>query len=84
MADALEHLPALALAHGKEERVLALAREVEGIIRGSAFPDGDKGVFLYNQACFHALGGRLEEARALLPEAFRVRPDAELGELAAH
>jgi hypothetical protein len=32
-------------------------------------------VFLYNQACFHELGGRLDEARALLPEAFRARPD---------
>jgi len=72
---ALEHLPALARAHGKEERVLALARQVEGIIRASDFPDGDKGAFLYNQACFHALGGRLDEARALLPEAFRLRPD---------
>jgi hypothetical protein len=72
---ALEHLPALARAHDREERVLALAREIEDIIRGSAFPDTDKGVFLYNQACFHALGGRLDEARALLPDAFRVRPD---------
>jgi hypothetical protein len=72
---ALEHLPALARAHGKDDRVLALAHEVEGIVRASAFPDGDKGAFLYNQACFHALGGRLDEARALLPEAFRARPD---------
>jgi hypothetical protein len=71
----LEHLPALARAHGTEDRVLALAHEVEGIIRASEFPDSDKGVFLYNQACFHALGGRLDEARALLPEAFRARPD---------
>lgn len=72
---ALEHLPPLARAHGKEERVLALAREVEGLIRASAFPDSDKGVFFYNQACYHALGERLDEARALLPEAFRGRPD---------
>lgn len=72
---ALEHLPALAREHGNEDRVIALSREVEGIIRGSAFPDPDKGAFLYNQACFHALGGRLDEARALLPEAFRLRPD---------
>ena len=71
----LEHLPALAHAHGKDERVMALAHEVEGIIRASGFPDSDKGVFLYNQACFHALAGRLDEARALLPEAFKSRPD---------
>jgi hypothetical protein len=72
---ALEHLPPLARAHGKEERVQALAREVEGMIRASAFPDSDKGVFFYNQACYHALGGRLDEARSLLPVAFRARPD---------
>jgi len=72
---ALEHLPALARAHGTEERVLALARDVERIVRASAFPDPDKGAFLYNQACYHALGGRLDEARALLPDAFRLRPD---------
>ena len=71
----LEHLQALAHAHGKDERVLALAHEVEDIIRASGFPDSDKGVFLYNQACFHALAGRLDEARALLPEAFKSRPD---------
>jgi hypothetical protein len=72
---ALEHLPALARAHGTEERVLALSRDVEEIVRASAFPEQDKGAFLYNQACFHALGGRLDEARALLPAAFRLRPD---------
>jgi hypothetical protein len=71
----LEHLPPLARAHGNEQRALALAREIEGIVRSSAFPDRDKGVFLYNQACFHALGGRLGLARAMLPEALVLRPD---------
>jgi DinB family protein len=72
---ALEHLPPLARAHGMDDRALALAREIEAIVRASAFPDSDKGVFLYNQACYHALGGRLEEARTLLPEALTLRPD---------
>jgi hypothetical protein len=74
-AHTLEHLPPLAGAHGTGEQVLALAREIEGIVRASAFPDPDKGVFLYNQACFHALGGRLDVARAMLPEALALRPD---------
>jgi hypothetical protein len=72
---ALEHLPPLARAHGKEGRALALAREVETIVRASAFPESDKGAFLYNQACYHALGGRLDEARPVLGEALALRPD---------
>jgi hypothetical protein len=72
---ALEHLPPLARAHGSAQQVLTLAREVEEIVRASAFPDGDKGIFLYNQACFHALGGRLDLARSLLPEALTLSPD---------
>ena len=72
---ALEHLPPLARAHGKEKRTLALAHDLEGIVRSSAFPDRDKGIFFYNQACFHALGGRLEMARGLLPEALALSPD---------
>lgn len=72
---ALEHLPPLARAHGTEQRVLALAREVEEIVRASAFPKRDKGIFVYNQACFHAIGGRLDLARRLLPEAFALSPD---------
>lgn len=71
----LEHLPPLARAHGKEERILDLARELEERVRASAFPDRDKGIFLYNQACFHALGGRLDVARTLLPEALAMSPD---------
>ncbi|HYM52054.1 MAG TPA: hypothetical protein VEW45_01055 [Candidatus Dormibacteraeota bacterium] len=72
---ALEHLPPLARAHGKEGRALALAREVETIVRASAFPESDKGAFLYNQACYHALSGRLDQARAVLGEALALRPD---------
>jgi len=71
----LEHLAPLARDHGREGRVLAFANELEEIVGRSALPDSDKGVFLYNQACFHALGGRLDAARGLLPEAFRLRPD---------
>jgi hypothetical protein len=72
----LEHLARLARITGiGDERVQSFAREIEAIIRASAFPDADKGVFIYNQACFHALAGRLDEARGLLPEAFDLRPD---------
>jgi len=72
----MEHLARLARVTGiGDERVLSFAREIEAIIRASAFPDPDKATFIYNQACYHALAGRLDEARGLLPEAFNLRPD---------
>jgi hypothetical protein len=72
----MEHLARLARVTGTgDERVLSFAREIEAIIRASAFPDPDKATFIYNQACYHALAGRLDEARDLLPEAFSMRPD---------
>lgn len=72
----MEHLARLARIAGVGgERVLSFARDLEATIRTSAFPDADKAIFIYNQACYHALAGRLDEARALLPEAFSLRPD---------
>lgn len=46
----------------------------EGVVRGG-LPDTDAGTAVYNIACYHALAGRLEEARPLLREAFMLRPD---------
>lgn len=45
-----------------------------GVARGG-LPDTDAGTAVYNIACYHALAGRLEEARPLLREAFRLSPD---------
>jgi hypothetical protein len=47
----------------------------ERLLNLDALPDADRGVGLYNLACAHAVGGRLDRARALLPDAFRLRPD---------
>lgn len=71
----LEHLARLGAEHDMQPRVLAFAAELEAIIRDSPMPASEKGVFLYNQACFHSLGGRLDAARGLLPDAFGLRPD---------
>jgi hypothetical protein len=45
------------------------------LLAATALPDSDRGVGLYNLACAHAVAGRLDRARALLPDAFRLRPD---------
>jgi hypothetical protein len=47
----------------------------ERLLDLDALPDADRGVGLYNLACAHAVAGRLDRARALLPDAFRLRPD---------
>jgi hypothetical protein len=59
-------------------RVSAYAAELEPKVRGLELPDVDAGTALYNLACFHALAGRLDDARSLLRVAFAKRPD--LGE----
>jgi hypothetical protein len=56
-------------------RVEALADEMATIARRGGLPDREVGTVLYNLACFHALGQRLDTARGLLPEAFRLQPE---------
>jgi hypothetical protein len=58
-----------------EARVAAFVDAQERLLSADAIPDFDRGVGLYNLACAHALAGRLDRARALLPGAFRLRPD---------
>ena len=67
---------------GLEDRVLALAATTRAIIDGGGWPDVSAAYARYNLACFHAQGGRLDEARALLRQALPedeslrdVRPD---------
>ena len=57
------------------DRVVAFARDLEAGVRDLELPDIDAGTALYNLACFHALAGRLDEARSLLRTAFARRPD---------
>jgi hypothetical protein len=58
-----------------EDRVFAFVEAVERHIRTADLPDRDRGTALYNAACFHALAGKLDAARQLLPDAFALRPD---------
>ena len=58
-----------------EARVAAFVDEHERALMAAPLPDADRGVGLYNLACAHAVAGRLDRARALLPTAFRLRPD---------
>lgn len=52
-----------------------LAVAMERLIDSGVLPESALGVALYNTACYQALGGELDRARALLPRAFRLRPD---------
>jgi len=56
-------------------RVAAFVDDQERALSVEAIPDSDRGVGLYNLACAHAVAGRLDRARPLLPIAFRLRPD---------
>lgn len=97
---ALQHFRWLAEAGTgiDEERIRAFADEAERLVRAESIPAGDRGVGLYDIACHFALTGGLGQARGLLREVFRLRPDlvdyaptdsdltalhGELGELAS-
>jgi hypothetical protein len=57
------------------ERIAAFLDDHERHLMQAPLADADRAVGLYNVACAHAVAGRLDRARALLPSAFRVRPD---------
>lgn len=63
-----------------EARVAAFYDEHERHLSRADIPAAERGVGLYNLACAHAVGGRLDRARPLLRIAFGLRPD--LGEYA--
>jgi hypothetical protein len=65
----LAHLPALAARAGLEGRVTDLAATVEASVARGGWPQRSAAFARYNLACYHALGGRLDEARALLRQA---------------
>lgn len=56
-------------------RVAAFLDDHEQQLKDAPLADYDRAVGLYNVACAHAVAGRLDRARALLPDAFRLRPD---------
>jgi hypothetical protein len=62
----LGHLTDVAARAGLESRALELAKTTAAIIDRGGWPSRPAAVARYNLACFHALGGRLDEARSLL------------------
>lgn len=62
----LAHLSPIAARVGLDRRVLRLARSIETIVGRGRWPSRPVAFARYNLACFHALAGRLDEARALL------------------
>jgi hypothetical protein len=63
---ALAHLPRLAEQTGLDARLLELADALAAAVDGGGWPSRAAAYARYNLACFHALGGRLPVARALL------------------
>lgn len=74
---ALQHFRWLAEAGTgiDEERIRAFAEEAEALVRAESIPGADRAVGLYDLACHFALTDRLDQARDLLRESFRLRPD---------
>jgi len=71
----LAHLGGIARRVGLEARVLDLADATQALIERGDWPSRPTAFARYNLACFHALGGRLDRARALLREALPVEEE---------
>lgn len=56
-------------------RVASFVDEHERQLEQTPLPDPDRAIAVYNLACAHAVAGRLDRARPLLPVAFQLRPD---------
>lgn len=56
-------------------RVAAFVDEHERQVEHTPLADPDRAIAVYNLACSHAVAGRLDRARPLLAEAFRLSPD---------
>jgi len=62
----LAHLPRIAASAGLGPKVLELADRIRTMVDRGGWPSRSVAFARYNLACFHALGGRLDEARSLL------------------
>ncbi len=62
----IAHMGPVAKASGVPERVTALATAVEALLDRGGWPAEPAAFARYNLACYHALAGRLDQARALL------------------
>jgi hypothetical protein len=67
----------IAVDPGRTRRLVA---DLEELVERGSLPDADRGIALYNTACYAALEGEPARALALLPRAFALNPD--LAELA--
>jgi hypothetical protein len=56
-------------------RVAAFVTELGTVADAGDLSDSDAGTAFYNIACYHAMAGRLDEARPFLRRAFGLRPD---------
>ncbi len=65
----LTHLTPIAAGAGLESRTLELADAITAIIDRGGWPSRAAAYARYNLACFHALSGNLDVARALLRQA---------------
>jgi len=65
----LTHLAPIAAGAGLESRTLELADTITAIIDRGGWPSRAAAYARYNLACFHALSGNLDVARALLRQA---------------
>lgn len=74
---ALAHLADVANLAGPaaEPPFSAFERRIEAILRRGRIPERDVGVLLYNLGCNAALAGRLDDARRLVGDGLRRRPD---------
>jgi hypothetical protein len=74
---ALGHLPEVADLAGADAapRLHAFERRIEAILGRGRIADRDVGVMIYNLACMASLAGRLDDARRLITDALRRRPD---------
>ena len=71
----LTHLPPIAARVGMGSRLLDFATAIQAILDRGDWPSRPAAFARYNLACFHALGGRLEEARSLLRRALPEQED---------
>src|SRR4029453_1085891 len=69
------HVGSVADRVGLGSAVAELSGQVEAIVDRGGWPPRSAAFARYNLACFHALAGRLDEARALLRVALSAEKD---------
>jgi hypothetical protein len=69
------HLPSLAARTGTTGQLAALAAAMQASVDRGGWPARSAAFARYNLACYHALGGRLDEARTLLRQCLPVQEE---------